>query len=71
MLKTGTRFQYVDYPEIVYTVKNVYARECDRILCDLHVDNKLEPHSPRVYELKKVWCSEQIGKILILTATIA
>lgn len=71
MLKTGTRFQYADYPYVTYTVKNVYVREGDRILCDLHVDNKFEPRSPKVYELEKVWFSEQIGKIKILTANMA
>lgn len=71
MLRTGTRFQYVDYPGVVYTVKNVYVRKNDRVLCDLHVYNKFETYSPRVYELEKVWVSEQIGEIKILTATMA
>lgn len=71
MLRTGTRFQYVRYPHVTYTVKNVYEREDNRILCDLHVDNKFEPRSPKVYELEKVWVSEQIGEIKILTATMA
>ena len=60
MLRTGIRFQYVDYPGVVYTVKNVYAREGDRILCDLHVDNKFEPHSPKVYELRSE--ERRVGK---------
>lgn len=71
MLRTGIRFQYVHYPHVTYTVKNVYAREDNKILCDLHVDNKFEPHSPKVYEVVKVWVEETIGEIKILTATMA
>ena len=71
MLRTGTRFQYVRYPHVTYTVKNVYEREDNRILCDLHVDNKFEPHSPKVYEVEKVGVAETVGEIKILTATMA